>query len=270
MQHEKHRFSTGVTALVCHGANPGLITHFAKQAVLDVMNSIENLVVFPHTTNEWANIAEASDIISLHISERDTQVSRIKRFADEYVNTWSIEGLFEEASENVGFAWGTHEEELPKEMVKSRIDGEKCRIIELHQLGVETQINSWIPSKGMFSGFLMPHFEAYSIAELFSGGVLNHRYQPTVHFVYQPCIDAVDSMNYAMTQDWENINNKRLLGADILEGEDELGILVVRKHSSDIYWFGSRLDIQEARNLIPHNNATSVQVAAGMKIRSVV
>ncbi|HQW57457.1 MAG TPA: saccharopine dehydrogenase NADP-binding domain-containing protein [Gammaproteobacteria bacterium] len=264
MQQETNHFSTGVTALVCHGANPGLITHFAKQAVLDVGNSIKNIESVPQSANEWANIAQASDIVSLHISERDTQASSIKRIVDEYVNTWSIEGLFEEASENVGFAWGTHEEELPREMVKNRIDGEKCRIIELNQLGVETQINSWVPSKGMFTGFLMPHVEAYSIAELFSRKVLDNRYQPTVHFVYHPCWDAIDSMRHAMAQGWVNINHKRLLGDDILEGKDELGILVVRKHSPDIYWFGSRLDIKEARSLIPHNNATSVQVAVGI------
>jgi homospermidine synthase len=264
MQQETNHFSIGTTALVCHGANPGLITHFAKQAVLDVGNSIKNVASVPQSANEWANIAQASDVVSLHISERDTQVSSIKRLADEYVNTWSIEGLFEEAFENVGFAWGTHEEELPKEMVKNRIDGKKCRIIELNQLGIETQINSWVPSKGMFTGFLMPHVEAYSIAELFSRNVLDNWYQPTVHFVYQPCLDAIDSMRHAMAEGWVNINHKRLLGDDILEGKDELGILVVRKHSPDIYWFGSRLDIKKARSLIPHNNATSVQVAAGI------
>ncbi|HXH55573.1 MAG TPA: saccharopine dehydrogenase C-terminal domain-containing protein [Gammaproteobacteria bacterium] len=264
MQQETNNFSKEVTALVCHGANPGLITHFAKQAVLDVRNSIKNIASVPHTADEWADIAQASDIIALHISERDTQVSTVKRLADEYVNTWSIEGLFEEASENVGFAWGTHEEELPKEMVKNRMDGEKCRIIELNQVAIETQIKSWVPSKGMFTGFLMPHVEAYSIAELFSRKVSNNRYQPTVHFVYHPCLDAIDSMRHAMAQGWVNINHKRLLGDDILEGKDELGILVVRRHTPDIYWFGSRLDIKEARNLIPHNNATSVQVAIGI------
>ena len=79
----------------------------------------------------------------------------------------------------------------------------------------------------------MPHVEAYSIAELFSRKVLDNRYQPTVHFVYHPCLDAIDSMRDAMAQGWVNINHKRLLGDDILEGKDELGILVVRKHFPD-------------------------------------
>ena len=86
MQQEIKHFSAGATALVCHGANPGLITHFAKQAVLNVGNSIKNITPVPQTSDEWAAIAQASDIISLHISERDTQVSSVKRLADEYVN----------------------------------------------------------------------------------------------------------------------------------------------------------------------------------------
>lgn len=31
-----------------------------------------------------------------------------------------------------------------------------------------------------------------------------------------------------------------------------------------MYWFGSRLTIEQARELAPHNSATSLQVAAGI------
>jgi homospermidine synthase len=33
-------------------------------------------------------------------------------------------------------------------------------------------------------------------------------------------------------------------------------------HKKGIYWYGSQLDIHEARKLTPYNNATSIQVCA--------
>jgi len=35
-------------------------------------------------------------------------------------------------------------------------------------------------------------------------------------------------------------------------------------HQRGAYWFGSQLTIEEARQLAPYNNATSLQVAAGV------
>jgi homospermidine synthase len=35
-------------------------------------------------------------------------------------------------------------------------------------------------------------------------------------------------------------------------------------HKKGAYWYGSRLSIDEARKLVPHNNATSLQVTAAV------
>jgi homospermidine synthase len=35
-------------------------------------------------------------------------------------------------------------------------------------------------------------------------------------------------------------------------------------HARGAYWYGSRVNIHEARKLAPYNNATSIQVAAGV------
>jgi homospermidine synthase len=35
-------------------------------------------------------------------------------------------------------------------------------------------------------------------------------------------------------------------------------------NSKGVYWYGSRLSITQARQLAPYNNATSLQVAAGV------
>jgi homospermidine synthase len=52
---------------------------------------------------------------------------------------------------------------------------------------------------------------------------------------------------------------KRILMDDIAEGIDELGVLLAG-HKKNAYWYGSQLSIEEARQLAPHNSATSLQV----------
>lgn len=50
---------------------------------------------------------------------------------------------------------------------------------------------------------------------------------------------------------------------DIKHGTDALGVALIG-HARGIYWYGSMLSIEQARDLAPYNNATSLQVAAGI------
>lgn len=258
------RFSEGSTALLCHGANPGIISHFAKQAVLDVGRKLGvHTGGAPTTQRDWALLARKLDIVSLHIAERDTQTSLIKKEANEYVNTWSVDGFMFEAHEIANFAWGTHEADLPKDLIKAQYDNGSGLSVELTHSSSSVRVRSWVPTTGNFEGFVIPHHEAFTLGELFSINENGHRYQPTVHFSYLPCDDAVVSMNEMAARGWPEATNQRILLDEIVDGYDELGILVLRKNSPEVYWFGSRLDITEARR-VPNNNATSLQVAAGV------
>jgi len=60
---------------------------------------------------------------------------------------------------------------------------------------------------------------------------------------------------------WEMQERQRVLKDDIVEGRDELGVLLMG-HARGAYWYGSQLTIDEARELCPHNSATSLQVTA--------
>jgi len=44
---------------------------------------------------------------------------------------------------------------------------------------------------------------------------------------------------------------------------DELGVLLCG-HAKNVYWYGSRLNIEEARKLAPHNSATTLQVTSAV------
>src|SRR5258708_34939414 len=56
---------------------------------------------------------------------------------------------------------------------------------------------------------------------------------------------------------------KRLRVTEISRGIDELGVLLMG-HIRGAYWYGSQLSIEEARRLVPYNNATSLQVTAAV------
>src|SRR5690606_34181105 len=88
-------------------------------------------------------------------------------------------------------------------------------------------------------------------------------YRPTVHYAYHPCDDAVLSLHELAGKNWMMQSNKRLMMNEIAQGIDELGVLLMG-HARGAYWFGSRLSIDEARALVPYNNATSLQVTTAV------
>src|SRR6266849_3565144 len=64
---------TGPTAVITHGANPGLVSHFVKQALLDVARAADPAMPPPADRASWARLAERLGVKIIHIAERDTQ-----------------------------------------------------------------------------------------------------------------------------------------------------------------------------------------------------
>ena len=89
------------------------------------------------------------------------------------------------------------------------------------------------------------------------------RYRPTCHYAYHPCDDAVLSLHELAGKNWRLQTRKRLMMDEISHGIDELGVLLMGPRKG-VYWYGSRLSIEEARRVAPHNNATSLQVTAAV------
>jgi homospermidine synthase len=88
-------------------------------------------------------------------------------------------------------------------------------------------------------------------------------YRPTVHYAYHPADDAVLSVHELAGKNWQMQSRTRLMMDEIISGTDELGVLLMG-HAKGAYWYGSRLTIDEARSLVPYNNATSLQVTAAV------
>jgi homospermidine synthase len=56
---------------------------------------------------------------------------------------------------------------------------------------------------------------------------------------------------------------QRIMNDEIISGMDELGVLLLG-HDLNGWWVGSQLDIHEARRLVAHQSATTLQVAASV------
>ncbi|MDR3438488.1 saccharopine dehydrogenase C-terminal domain-containing protein [Telmatospirillum sp.] len=246
------------TAVVTHGANPGLVSHLLKRALLNLAADTGVEVATPSTRQEWAKLMHRLSVKVVHVAERDTQIADRPKKVGEFVNTWSIEGFVGEGCQPSELGWGTHERSLPPE--GHRHDFGCDAAIYLNRPGASIRVRSWTPNEGPFHGFLITHSEAISIADYFTlangHGV---EFRPTVHYAYHPCDDAVLSLHELAGKSWEMQPNKRLMGSEIVAGIDELGVLLMG-HAKGSYWFGSQLGIDEARALCPHNNATSLQV----------
>jgi homospermidine synthase len=258
----KRRLGPGPTAVVDHGANPGLVSHFAKQALVDLARAAGREDPLPRTRAAWAALVAELDVRLIQISERDTQAAPVPKEPGEFVNTWSIEGYTSEAVQPAELGWGTHEKTLPADAVEH---DRGCRsAIFLDRPGALTQVRSWAPRAGTFNGLLISHDEAISMADFFthrSDRGIEHR--PTVHYAYHPCDDALLSTHEFAGREWQLQERARLLEEEIIRGRDELGVLIgSARHGA--YWFGSELSIEAARERVPVGNATTLQVAAGV------
>ncbi len=258
----RNDYPRGPTALLNHGANPGLISHLVKQALLNIARDGGIYRSKPGSRREWALLAEQAGVKVIHIAERDSQVARESKKQDEFANTWSIDGLFVEGSQPAELGWGTHERHFPSDGDRHGF-GSDCAIY-LNRPGASTRVRSWTPLDGAYQGFLIAHGEAISIADYLTIEENDSvRYRPTCHYAYQPCNDALLSLSEMTGKNWHMQPRRRLMVDEIVGGLEELGVLLMGPHKG-VYWFGSRLSIDQARRLAPHNNATSLQVAAGV------
>ena len=256
------RLANGPTVVLTHGANPGLVSHFVKEALLAIARDTGHNVRSPRDRIGWALLARDLGVKTIHIAERDTQVSLEPKKPGEFVNTWSVDGFVSEGSQPAELGWGTHERHFPEDAHRHGFGCDAA--IYLMRPGASTRVRTWTPLEGPFHGFLVTHNESISIADYYSlveGGTV--RYRPTVHYAYHPCDDAVLSLHELAGKNWALQSEKRLLMNEIAAGIDELGVLLMG-HAKGAYWFGSRLSIGEARRVAPYNNATSLQVTAAV------
>jgi homospermidine synthase len=248
------------TAVLTHGANPGLVSHLVKRALLNIAADTGVVVEQPRERADWARLAQRLGIKVMHIAERDSQVSNVPKQQNEFVNTWSVDGFVSEGAQPAELGWGSHERHFPPDGGRHPT-GSGCAIY-LNRPGASTCVRTWTPEAGPIHGFLITHSEAISLADYYT--VMDGArvaYRPTSHYAYHPSDCAVLSVHEFAGRNWHLQDRKRIMCDEITAGIDELGVLLAG-HARNAYWFGSQLSIEEARALAPYNSATSLQVTA--------
>ncbi|MFM8826615.1 MAG: saccharopine dehydrogenase C-terminal domain-containing protein, partial [Actinomycetota bacterium] len=262
----------GATAVLEHGANPGLVSHFVKRALAEMTGrmladgtatgaraaSMESALA----AGEVNRLAMLTGTKVIHISERDTQLAVEPKRVNEFVNTWSVDGLYEEGIAPAELGWGTHERTLPRNAWVHEDDGPRNQIC-IARPGMETWVRSWVPA-GEIRGMVVRHGEAYTMSDhltVWDGGTA--AYRPTVHYAYCPSDVAIMSVHELLMRNYEMQPEQRILNDEIAQGEDQLGVLLMG-HDYKAWWTGSVLDIHEARSKVPHQSATTLQVAASV------
>jgi homospermidine synthase len=259
----RRRRPGGVTAVSCCGANPGMVSWFVKQALLNVANDTGVKVDEPKSREDWARLMQRLGVRGVHIAERDTQRARDPKPRGVFVNTWSVEGFCSEGLQPAELGFGTHEKALPPG--GHRHDFGPGAAIYLTRPGAGTRVRSWTPTAQAQYGFLVTHNESISIADYFTlrdgKRVL---YRPTCHYAYHPCDDAVLSLHEMGGAAWNRQQTWKILDEqEIVDGIDELGVLLYG-HARNAYWYGSQLSIEETRRLAPYQNATGLQVTSAV------
>ena len=258
------------TCIVDHGANPGLISHFAKQGLVDIAHRMiadeiapepDRLLELVHA-EKCGELAQETGIKVIHCSERDSQISRRPKEVDEFVGTWSIMGLREEGTAPAELGWGTHEKELPPLAIVPHV-GPKNEIL-LPRMGMNTWVRSWIPCQEIV-GMVIRHGESFGIPDHWTvwkdGRAV---YRPSVYYAYMPCDATCASLHELRGRNYELQPRQRIMDdEEIVSGADILGALLMG-HPYTSWWTGSILTIEEAKKLLPGQNATTIQVALGV------
>jgi len=261
----------GPTAILEHGANPGLVSHFTKVALLDIGEKLctekrrdprRNAIDHAMRYECFAELSSLLNVQVIHISEIDTQLSSIPHDPKVFLNTWSVEGFYEEGTSPAEMGWGTHERMLPKDGFLH--EAGPCNQACLNRYGIDTFVRSRVPSQEIV-GMIVRHGEAFTLSDSLTLWKADGTpaYRPTVHYAYCPCHESLQCLddlrtkrNYVMQEKW------KIMCDDILPGGvDELGVLLMG-HDYKSWWTGTILSIDEARKLVPGQNATTLQVAA--------
>ena len=259
----RRRNPGGTTAVSTCGANPGMVSWFVKQALVNIARDLGHTEPEPTTREGWASLSHRLGVKGVHIAERDTQVAKTAKPRDVFVNTWSVEGFLSEGMQPAELGWGTHEKWMPANAGTHKAG---CgAAIYLNQPGANTRVRSWCPTPGPQYGFLVTHNESISIADYYTvrdGETVVYR--PTCHYAYHPADDAVLSLHElfgraGVMQEAHHILTEK----EIASGIDELGVLVYG-HGKNAYWYGSQLSVEETRQIAPYQNATGLQVSSAV------
>jgi homospermidine synthase len=261
-----------MTAMFNHGMNPGLVSHFVKYLLGSLATSSNSgdgsdsgdtrrKLAEWKRTGQYNLIARELGLTLVQIAERDNQTTPYLSSEKCFYNTWSVVGFVDEATLPSEISWGTHESALPYGASKQNKKASTQIILPIP--GYQVRTRSYEPRGGAFTGYCIPHAEAYSIANYLRVG---DSYNPSVYYSYLVPDTAkliTHYLDYSLNEKHLPQREHVLRADEITSGYDSVGILAFFRKEGKLkkYWVGTILSNESAAKLSPEVNATCTQVA---------
>jgi homospermidine synthase len=289
---EKTKDYGNITSLIEFGMNPGLISVFVKQGIINLAKKIvkyknkRNLPIQKDINKyikekNYRKLSEIIEIEVIHCSEIDTQIPK-KLYPDKFINTWSCVGLITEAVEPAEIQLGTHENKIP--FSKSSVSQIIPQLLITKKAGKDILFNSVVPLKInkdkqvefiKFQGRCIHHGEGISLNRYLS----SFKYSPTMHYVYklspltETLLDTLSTNELIKVSQSQNKWKVLNMYDDKLKGYDNIGSLFMLKknpftneNKPFYFWTGSICDTKYTKNILKDKyfGPTIIQVMAGI------
>lgn len=258
---EGHRTS----AIIAHGANPGLISYFVKRALvyLGVKHGLIGENADDSNPEFYGWLGYNLGVRVVQIAEYDTQQDAEPWTPGAFHNTWSVPGFMSELMQTAEIGLGSHENLPGKRFYDCGAVGYTLTKPE-HKRGYQQMVQTWTPAGKHNSGWLVTHHEALSVNALMTYNTDEDEtlakvigYRPTVYYAYQPCPAARVSISQLPMQ------GARAHIINPTAGFDQMGaLLLYDKFGGGGVWCGSTLRVGDHDML--HNPPTTMQVTASV------
>lgn len=113
---------------------------------------------------------------------------------------------------------------------------------------------------------VLQHGETYGISKLLTIHTIDGNnntvlYRPTVNYAYLPSDSTMNSLMEYRMHNYQAQPISRIVNNEIIDGADEVGVLLLGSPYIRAWWTGSVLDIHQTRQFVDGQNATTLQVA---------
>jgi len=289
---EKTKDYGDTTALIEFGMNPGLISVFIKQGIVNLAKQVikyrkakgkkvnKNMEQYVKEKNH-KKLAKMMGIEVMHCSEIDTQLPKVIT-PGQFINTWSCVGLITEGLEPAEIQIGTHEKIIP--FAKSQVNQVIPQLLITKAYGKDLKFESIAPLKinsddsvtfTKFEGRCIHHGEGISLNRYLG----SFKYAPTMHYVYKLNPYTEEMIDNTSPEEMVKILNDpsrwKVLNMheDKIDGYDNIGALFVSRknpfNETDelfYFWTGSILNTDYTKNVLKDQyfGPTVIQVMAGV------
>jgi len=249
------------------GMNPGGVESIAL-SFIDKLFIDKGLQCKKDCKCTHAMKAQKLGILTIHISEIDTQETDRPYDPNEFVSTWSALGFTSEATENGTVYLGTHE--IEQENFIKPDDNSRMRFYKTPALNIIQQTYC-LDHKGntvIYKGMVIPHGETSRMGlYLTVKEDKNITYCPSIYYVYRPCprgilsIQDLKNNDYKQLEKWHVLDNSEISNKN---GYDSVGVTVYLDNG-EVWWAGTSVSRSDVAKLnLKHSTATTLQVAAFM------